>query len=151
MDWLGVDQMVVIKNKDNSTWNRGDLVDYRGQDCLSPRRLRGLKRTQHPFSNIRRYRLQSSDEVSQKAYGVVIPIVQRQPGGWTLATGDPFADQSGLAKARRGRDESQFSVQTSVQMLDQTLAVLEFWPGVRDKKFGCEERGGHILSCRTTG
>ena len=42
--------------------------------------LRGLEHTQHPFSDICANRLQSSDEVSQKACGVVIPFVQRQPG-----------------------------------------------------------------------
>jgi len=65
----------------------------------------GLEHTQYPFSNIRRNRLQSSDEVSQKSCGVVIPFIQRQPGDRSLATGDPFADQRGFAKAGGGGDK----------------------------------------------
>ena len=72
---------------------------------------KGLKRIQHPFSNIRRNRLQSSDEVSQKACGVVIPFVQRQPGDRSFTICDPFADQRGFTKAGGGRDEGQFAVQ----------------------------------------
>ena len=49
------------------------------QNRFGWRRLRGLERSQHPISNIRRNRLQSRDEVSQKAGGIVIPFVQRQP------------------------------------------------------------------------
>src|SRR3712207_8816789 len=46
--------------------------------------LRGLEQTQHTFSNVRSNRLQGSDEVSQEACWVVIPFVQRKPGGWPL-------------------------------------------------------------------
>jgi hypothetical protein len=41
-----------------------------------------VEHTQHPCSDIRRNRLQGSDKVSQKACGVVIPFVQRQPGNY---------------------------------------------------------------------
>ena len=87
-----------------------------------------MEHTQHPFSNIRRDRLQSSDEVNQKACGVVIPFVQRQPGDRSLATGDPFADQRGFTEAGGGRDEGQFAVQTLVQPLDQAGAGDNFRP-----------------------
>jgi hypothetical protein len=84
-----------------------------------------LEHGQQPFSNIAdrglsgRNRLQSSDEVSQKACGVVIPFVQRQPGSANLrfealATGDPFANQRGFTKSGGGRDEGQFASKTLV-------------------------------------
>ncbi len=94
-------------------------------------RLRGLEHSQHPCSNIRRNRLQSRDEVSQKAGGVVIPFVQRQPGDRSLATSDPFADQRGFAKAGGGRDEGQFTArrQALVQPLDQAGAGDNFGRG----------------------
>ena len=79
-----------------------------------------MERTQHPFSNVWGNRLlQSSDEVSQKACRVVIPFVQRKPGGRSLATGEPFAKKRGFAKAGGGRDEGQSAVQTLVEPLDQ--------------------------------
>ena len=69
-----------------------------------------MEHTQHALSNIRGNRVQSGDEISQKACGVVIPFVQRQPGGWSLASGDPFAKKRGFTKAGGGRDEGQSAV-----------------------------------------
>lgn len=101
--------------------------------------------SQHPFSNTagRRLartafghnlsgfaqgkRLQSSDEVGQKAGEVVIPLLQQQPGDRSLAPGDPFADQSCFPKAGGGRDEGQFVMQPYIQSLDQARTRDEFW------------------------
>ena len=58
----------------------GNFVEQGCQKQLGWRRLRGMERSQHPCTNIYRNCLQSRDEVSQKAGGVVIPFVQRQPG-----------------------------------------------------------------------
>ena len=101
--------MVVVQDKDEIVRDGGDFIEQGCQNRFDGRRLRGLEHTQHPFSNIRRNRLQSSDEVRQKAGGVVIPFVQRQPGDRSLATGNPFADQRGFAKAGGGRDEGQLA------------------------------------------
>ena len=90
----------------------GDFIEQGRQNRFDWRWLRGLEHTQHPFSNIRRNRLQRSDEVGQKACGVAIPFVQRQPGGRSLATGDPFADQRGFPKAGGGRDEASACVRS---------------------------------------
>ena len=91
----------------------GDFIEQGGQNCFGWRWLRGLEHTQHPCSKYSASkRLQSRDEVSQKACGVAIPFVQRQPGGRSLAAGDPFADQRGFAKAGRGRDEGQSGVRS---------------------------------------
>ncbi len=103
--------------------------------------LRGLENSQHPLSNIRpagfwRQRLQSRDQVSQKAGGVVIPFVQRQPGHRSLAAGKPFADQRSFAKASRSGDEGQFTVHTLVQPLDQAGAQDDFSSRWGDIKFG---------------
>ena len=81
-----------------------------------------MEHTQHPFSNVRGNRLQSGEEVRQKARGVAVPFVQRQPGGRPAATGEPFAEERGLAKPGGGGDEDQSAVQTLVQMLDQAGA-----------------------------
>ena len=88
-----------------------------------------------PCANSRRNRLQRSDEVGQKACGVVIPFVQRQPGGRPRAAGDPCADQRGFAKAGGGRDEGQFAVQTLVQPLDQAGAEDHVRPRWGDIEF----------------
>ena len=91
---------------------------------------------------IRRNGLQSRDEVGQKACEVVIPFIQRQPGHanlWfaSLAIGNPFADQCGLAKASGGRDEGQLAArrETLVQPLDQARAEDSFRPRRGDIQF----------------
>lgn len=76
-----------------------------GQNRRDWRWLRRLQDTQHPGTNMRRNRLQRSNEVRQKAGGVVIASVQRQPGDRLLAPSDPGTEERGFTKAGRGRDE----------------------------------------------
>ena len=76
-----------------------------------------------------------SDEVSQKACGVVIPFVQRKPGGRLRAAGEPFAQERGLTKACGGGDEAQSAVQTLIQALDQAGAQDNFRLGWGDIEF----------------
>ena len=115
----------------------GDLIEQGRQKRFGGRRLRGLERSQHPCCQyFGADRLQGRDQVSQKASGVAIPFVQRQPGDRPPAAGEPFADQRGFAKPGRGRDEGQLAtVQALVQPLDQARA--------RGRMFG---RGGGIYS-----
>ena len=133
---FGINHMVVIQDKDEIVRDGGDFIEQGCQNRFGRRWLRGLEHTQHPSPNIRLNRLQSSDEVRQKAGGVVIPFVQRQPGDRSFATGDPFADQRGFAKAGGSRDEGQFTSQTLVQSLDQA----------RTQDNSQLEVGGYIVS-----
>ncbi|HEV2655218.1 MAG TPA: hypothetical protein VGT82_09665 [Ktedonobacteraceae bacterium] len=94
-----------------------------------------MEHTQHPFSNGRRNRLQSGDEVRQKECRVALPFVQRQPGHLPVATSHPFADQCGFAEAGRGSDEGQFAVQTLIQPLEQTRAADHVRPKRREIQF----------------
>ena len=128
VNWPGINDVVVVKDEDETVRDRGDFIEQGRQNRFGRRRLGRLEYTQHPFPNIRVNRLQTSDQVSEKACGVVIPQVQRHPGDRPLATGDPFADKRGFAKARRGRDEGQFPVRTLVQPLDQARTKDDFRP-----------------------
>src|SRR5829696_2069990 len=87
----GVNNVIVVEDEDEIVRDGAYFIEQGRQNRFGWRWLRGLERTQHAFSDIRCNRLQSGDEVSQKAWGVAIPSVQRQPGGWSLASGDPFA------------------------------------------------------------
>ena len=82
--------MVVVQDKDEIVRDGGDFIEQGCQNRFGGWRLRGLEQVQHPFSNIRRNRLQRRDEVRQKACGVVIPFVQRQPGNRSLANWQPI-------------------------------------------------------------
>ncbi len=123
---FGINNVVIVKDEDKIVRDGGDFIEQSRQNRFGWRRLRGLEHAQHAFSNIRRNRLQSSNEVSQKTCGVIIPFVQRQPGYRSPATSDPFADQRGFTKAGGGRDEGQFTVQPLVQPLDQAGAEDNF-------------------------
>jgi hypothetical protein len=63
--------------------------------------LRGLECTQDPFANIGLGRLQGRDEIGQKLRRVVVLLIQRQLGGWSLALGQPSAHQRSFPKAGR--------------------------------------------------
>src|SRR6266567_7885120 len=140
---FGIKHVVVVKDEDEMVRERGDLIEQGRQDCFGWRWLRGLKHTQHPFPNIRRNRLQSSDQVRQKACGVVIPFVQRQPGDRSLDEGDPCTDQRGFPKAGGGRDEGQLAVQTLVQPLEQAGAADNVRPKPGDIQFRGENGRWH--------
>ena len=73
---FGINHMVVVQDKDEMIRDGGDFIEQGCQNRFDWRWLRGLENSQHPFSNIRRNRLQSRDEVCQKGCGVVIPFVQ---------------------------------------------------------------------------
>ena len=116
VNWFGIHNMVVVQDEHEMVRDGIDFIEQGRQRRFDCRRLMGLKRSQHTCADIRRDRLQSRDQVSQKAVGVVIAFIQRQPGGaklWfeSLSTGEPFADQRGFPKAGRGRDQGQFAMQ----------------------------------------
>ncbi len=136
VDRFGIDDVVVVEDENEIVRDGGALVEQGRQGRFGWRRLRGPERTQHAFSNIRRDRLQSGDEVSQKARGVAIRFVQRQPSGWPFATGDPFAKQRGFAKAGGGGDEGQFAVQTLVETPGQAGTEDGMGPRWGDIEFG---------------
>ena len=77
---FGIDHMIVVQDKDEIVRDGGDFIEQGCQNRFDWRWLRGLEHANTPSPILRRNRLQSRDEVSQKACGVVIPFVQRQPG-----------------------------------------------------------------------
>ena len=74
--------------------------------------------------------LQCSDEIREKACGVVIPFIQRQPGDRSLKAGDPFADHCGFTKSGGGGDEGELvtELQTLIEPFDQLGAGDEVLP-----------------------
>src|SRR5256885_13367603 len=144
---FGINHVVVVKDEDERVFYGSNVIEQGRQNRYGWRWLRRLERTQHAFSNSRRNRLQSSDEVRQKACGVVLPFVQRQPGGTgprSLDSLDPFTDQRGFPKASGGSDEGQFAVQTRVEPLDQAGAADNFRPKPREIQFRGENGRRHV-------
>src|SRR4051794_4691106 len=136
---FGVDNVVVVDNKDEILAGGSDFIEQSYENGFRWRWLRGLEYTQQRFGDTGRDRTHSSDEVAQKACGVVIPFVQRQPGHLPLGTSGPGADQCCLTETGGRRDEGQFALQTLVYPLDQTVAQDCFRRRWRDMEF----RGQH--------
>ena len=61
------DQVVVIQNEDEMFRDGADFIEQGRQHRFDWRWLRGLQHPQHPCSHIGHDRLQSGDDVSQKA------------------------------------------------------------------------------------
>src|SRR6266851_3762757 len=136
---FGINHVVVVKDEDEMVSYGGQVIEQGRQNRFEWWWLRRLEHTQHPFSNIRRNRLQSSDEVRQKACGVVISFVQRQPGHLPIATSHPCADQRSFPKAGGGSDEGQ----CAVQPLDQAGSDHYVRPKRRDIQFRGENWRRH--------
>src|SRR5436189_276194 len=76
----GINTVVVVKDQDEMIRDSGDVIEQSSQNRFGWRWLRRLKHPQHPCANRRRNRLQCGDEVGQKACGVVLAVVEREPG-----------------------------------------------------------------------
>jgi hypothetical protein len=131
-----IDGVVVVEDEYEIVRDGCDLVEQGRQNRFGRRRLGGPEHTRHPFPDIRHDRLQGGDEVSEKARGVVVPLVQRQPGDGSIGTGGPFAEKRGLAEAGWGGDEGQPAVDALFQTLDQTRSKNHPGPGRGDVELG---------------
>ena len=67
--------------------------------------------------------------MDQKPGGVALGAVERQPGDGPLEGVEPFAEQRGFSKARRGRDQGQGAGQPGVELRDEMAASDPFRPG----------------------
>ncbi len=89
-------------------------------------------------------RLQSCDDVCQKARWIVVAFVQRKPGDRPPAAGGPLAQQCGLAKAGWGGDEGELALQPCIQLFNQARARHQLWPEGGDIEFGGQQGCGHF-------
>ena len=151
VDRFGIDHMVVVEDKDEIVRQGGDLVEQGGQDRCGRQRRRGVEHSHHPRPDLRRDRLQGSDEVGEEARRVVIPVVQREPGGRAVAPGDPCADEGGLAEAGGGGDEGQGAVQPLVEPREQAGAADKVRPGRGEIEFGGEQWRRHRPTSASSG
>ena len=57
IDRLGINKVIVVEDEDKIVRDGSDFIEQGCQNRFGWRWLRGLQNSQHPFSNIRRYRL----------------------------------------------------------------------------------------------
>jgi hypothetical protein len=124
VDLQGLDQMKVVEDQDQWSASGGQFVDQARQEQLNVWQTapRSLQRGQCTLANARANSLQCSDHIGPELQRVVVPRVKREPGSlqgrialfgtqttMRLCHMYPLAQQRGLAKTRRSRDESQFA------------------------------------------
>ena len=68
--------------------------------------------------------------------GVIISLIEREPGHGLAVLSHPFAQKRGLPKTRGRRDESQLASQAFIHPLGQAGTENNFSPRRRDVKFG---------------
>src|SRR5215203_5642052 len=121
VDRFGIDYVVVVENENDFVCDGGQFVEQHRKDRFGRRWLWGVEHARHAFPDIDR--LQSGDEVDEKACRVAVLLVQRKPGSRSSATSHPFAEERGLAEAGGGGDEGQLAVQTLVEAFDQAWTL----------------------------
>ena len=135
---LGINDVVVVKNEDEIVRDGGNFIEQGYQNRFGWRWLRRLECRQHADANLWRNCLQCCNEVNQKARGIAVPFIQRQPGNRSPTMGKPFANHCGLAKAGGSGDERQFAThcQPGVQPIDQAGARDNAGTGWGNIQFG---------------
>ena len=98
------------------------------------------------YANVFLYRLECCNQVCQETRWVVVAAVQCEPGARLPASGNPCAQQRGLAKTGRCGDEGESlsPVQPLVQPLDQSRPGDQLGPDGRDIKLCGEQRSTHL-------
>jgi hypothetical protein len=83
--------------------------------------------------------------MGEKALGIVVAFIEREPSDGLLTTGEPFADEGGFAKPGRGRDEGNAGrvTQPVIETLDEAGAEDCPGPGRGNVEFGGEDGDWH--------
>src|SRR5215472_11981048 len=144
---LGLNQVVIVQDQDKRVREGGQVIEEGGEQRFERWWLRGLEHRQDPGSNRRANGLQGSNEVGQKAAGVVVPLVQRQPCGWTRTSCQPLADQGGFTKAGRGRGEREGARQALLESLNKVDTGHQLRPRTGLVQLGCEQGGEQLTVC----
>ena len=129
IDLGGVDRVVVVEHEKDIPSDAVDVVDQVGEDRLGRRRLGRLEGGHRVGPAARLGAVQSGGKVEKELEGVVVCLVEGEPGDVKLrilprALVDPSAEQRGLPESGRGSDEGQLATRREalVQPLDQAGA-----------------------------
>jgi hypothetical protein len=117
MNRFRINQMEIVQDGRERIREGDDIVNQAGQNGVDGGGLGGLQRGQGAFAEIGVQLLDGSDKVNPKLGGVIIALVEREPGHAARGLGDPLAEQSGFAETGRGGDQGELFIQTGVEAL----------------------------------
>ena len=151
IDFGGAGRVVVVEHEKDIPCRAVDLVDQVGEDRLGRRRLGRMEGGHRVGPAARLDAVQRGRKVEEKTGGVVVSLVQREPGGAKTgipprALVDPGTEQRGLPEAGRGGDEGERSPPVPAQALDQAGAEDCVRPGRRHEQLRGQDGREHRLS-----
>jgi hypothetical protein len=118
----------------------GQLVDQRGHQPLEGWWWRRTEERGDSLGEPGPHPVQGGDHMAPEPGGVVVALVQRQPGDRPLALPGPVGQQAGLAEPGRRADQHQPPRQTLVERLH------EAWAGHKARRrMGKVQLGGQQL------
>jgi hypothetical protein len=89
MDGRGAHQVVVVQDQQARVGQGGQVVDQLGDHDLGRRRPRGLQPGQRPAPAGGGDRPEGADQVAKHLIGLLVGLVEGQPGGRAVQLGEP--------------------------------------------------------------
>ncbi len=116
-----LEHLEIVQRQQAAALQAQEIVDQGDADGFSGRDLTGAQDAGNLRSQAWLYSLQCGDQVMEKATGIVIRRLEREPGDRHFQAIQPLADTGSLAETCRRRDQSErpSSRQTVVQSLDE--------------------------------
>ena len=138
-----IDLVEIVEDEDDRVCGGGNVVEQGRELRFSMRWLRGLQVRQRPGTNAWHYALQRGNQIGQKTGGIAIARIQGEPRDRPPATRGPCAEQRGLSKSGRGRNQGQLAVQAGIELRDEPGAENGIWLGRGPIEFGGEDGRCH--------
>jgi hypothetical protein len=127
------DDVDVVEADDLLFRRARDRVDEGGQDGLNRRRLRSVEQGQRAVYETRVQALQCGDEVGPELAGIVVALVQREPGDRRLGVENPLAEQGRLPEPGRCGDQGQLAGKSGVEAFVQARPRDQVRPQTRNE------------------
>jgi len=135
---LGIrDVMDVIEHQIDGLVGRHQWCDEVGDD-VGELGLRCAEGAVGGWADSGQQPLQRSAEGTEQRRWVIVGGIHREPGDTAWMTGNPLADQRGLARARGGRQQRQPSPSALLNAFDQVRALNERWASSRRLEAHCQ-------------
>ena len=139
VDRRGLDPVVVVQDQGELAGLAGQGVDQDGDHGLERRRPGAApEQGRHPLAGPGLGLVKGGGHVPPEAGGVVVALVERQPGHRPPAAPGPFAEQGRLAEPGRGAYQGQLPAGPVAEQLQQPRAGQEAGPGAGDVQLGRE-------------
>ena len=121
VDLMRSDHMVIVEDQPClfRRWLARQVVDQRRDQALERGRRRRAEQRRHPFGDPGAGPGQRGHRVPPEPGRVIVPRIQRQPGGRLLAAPGPVGQQHRLATPGRGAHQGQPARGALIQLCRQ--------------------------------